>query len=75
MLVSVDFFTTLIWYTAFSPFSAVTIVSTSVVSLAISIVFASAFSFVSPAISTVASSLVALTSIVASVSVLSIYFT
>ena len=75
MLVSVDFFTTLIWYIAFSPFSAVTIVSTSVVSLAISTVFASAFSFVSPAISTVASSLVALTSIVASVSVLSIYFT
>ena len=73
MELSVDFLTILIWYTTFSPFSAVTIASTLVISLAISTVLANVLVWVSPAISTVAASLVVVTIIVASVSVLSIY--
>ena len=74
MLVSVDFFTILIWYSAVSPFSAVTVAVISVISLAMSTVVVIVFVCVFPAISIVASSLFAVTWIVACVSFLSMYF-
>ena len=62
------------WFTTFSPFSAVTIASTWVISFAISTVLANNLVCFSPAISTVATSLSVVTRIVASVTDLSIYF-
>ena len=71
---SVDFLIMFTWYITFSPFSAVTITSNLVSSLAIVIVFANVCNWLSPSISTIATSLLAFTNTVASVSCLSIYF-